>query len=123
MEENEITLTATHARDTEKFYRYNIDDGQKGMGHVYVEKEKNPTRVTITLRKGNRVNGKGKAGQVFRDGGWYFWDETQGERYGPYYTEDEAESASGKYDLWLNGELTKDEVSEFLVTRDELVAK
>ena len=121
MEDRGMTLTATHARDTERFHRYNIDDGQEGMGHVYVEKRRNPERVTIVLRKGS---GKGeKAARVFRDGGWYFWDEVQSERYGPYETEEEAESASGKYGLWLSGELTKDEVSEFLVTRDEPVAE
>lgn len=36
--------------------------------------------------------------------GWYFWDESQSEEYGPYPSISLAEQASDSYARWLDGD-------------------
>lgn len=54
--------------------------------------------------------------------GWYFWDESQSEEYGPYPSISQAEQASDSYARWLDGQRdlpviplsTKSERREFI---------
>lgn len=49
-----------------------------------------------------------------RQGQFYFWDEVGADSYGPYDTDEEARKALSKYCEFLNGEITKQEVGQFL---------
>ena len=44
----------------------------------------------------------GEAGSQWRGPGWYFWDETQSNAYGPYPTQAEAQVAEDRYADDLN---------------------
>lgn len=48
----EETVTATYDRDSKRYHRYIIDEGQGIVGNLYVPKdvEKAPTRVIIEMK-------------------------------------------------------------------------
>ncbi len=58
MKENkksETTLTATYQYDTDRFHRYQIDDGQFATGRLYVNKDRDDlTQVTVDLLGGGK---------------------------------------------------------------------
>lgn len=53
---NEETIKATYDRDSKKFHRYIIDEGQGIVGNIYIPKtvERAPVKVVVELQvKGN----------------------------------------------------------------------
>ncbi len=45
-------ITATFDKDSKRFHRYLIDEGQKVVGNIYVPKDSTgiPKEITITLK-------------------------------------------------------------------------
>lgn len=51
-ETSQVKITATYDRDSKRYHRYIIDDGQGIVGNIYIPKdiEKVPKEIVITMQ-------------------------------------------------------------------------